>query len=114
MTMQDAVQVSVQKNSALPAVFSLLGDKSALGILAVLEAGPQRFTAIHDALGGSTKTTSSRLKILEEQGFLTRTMYAEIPPRTVYGLTQKGEEFLDLLRGIAEWDVAWANISTEN
>lgn len=114
MTMQDALQIAVEKNAVPATVLSLLGDKVAVGILTALESGPQRFTALHDSLGGSTKTTSSRLKILEDQGFLTRTMYAEIPPRTVYGLTQKGEEFLDLLRGIAEWDAAWANVPTEN
>jgi DNA-binding HxlR family transcriptional regulator len=40
---------------------------------------------------GSPKTLTERLRILEHQGVLTRTVYAEVPPRVVYELTERGQ-----------------------
>lgn len=45
----------------------------------------------------SAKTLTDRLRALEHQGVLARTACAEIPPRVVYELTEKGRSLRDVL-----------------
>jgi DNA-binding HxlR family transcriptional regulator len=52
---------------------------------------------------GSPKTLTERLRILEHQGVLTRTVHAEVPPRVVYALTERGESFRSVLEAMAAW-----------
>ncbi|MDD9953492.1 MAG: helix-turn-helix domain-containing protein [Candidatus Woesearchaeota archaeon] len=84
----------------------LLGDQTAISLLHALTTA-QRFSQLEQQLHVSTKTLSQRLKLLEEQGLITRTFYPEIPPKTVYQLTTKGKEFLSLLQGLIEWEGSW-------
>jgi DNA-binding HxlR family transcriptional regulator len=52
---------------------------------------------------GSPKTLTERLRILEHQGVLTRTVHAEVPPRVVYELTERGRSFHSVLQAMAAW-----------
>ena len=52
---------------------------------------------------GSPKTLTERLRILEHQGVLTRTVYPEVPPRVVYELTERGHSFRSVLEAMAAW-----------
>jgi DNA-binding HxlR family transcriptional regulator len=52
---------------------------------------------------GSPKTLTERLRILEHQGVLTRTVHAEVPPRVVYALTDRGQSFRSVLEAMAAW-----------
>jgi DNA-binding HxlR family transcriptional regulator len=73
-------------------------------IIRDLLAGPKRFGELRDSLGiGSPKTLTERLRILEHQGVLTRTVHAEVPPRVVYALTERGESFRSVLEAMATW-----------
>jgi DNA-binding HxlR family transcriptional regulator len=73
-------------------------------ILRELMSGPKRFTELRDALAmSSPKTLTERLRILEHQGVLTRTEHAEVPPRVVYALTERGERFRSVLKAMAAW-----------
>ena len=66
--------------------------------------GPKRFGELRDSLQmGSPKTLTERLRILEHQGVLTRTVYAEVPPRVVYELTERGRSFRSVLEAMASW-----------
>jgi DNA-binding HxlR family transcriptional regulator len=44
-----------------------------------------------------------RLRALEHQGILTRTVYAEVPPRVVYRLTEDGESLRVVLEAMLRW-----------
>jgi DNA-binding HxlR family transcriptional regulator len=69
-----------------------------------LLTGPKRFGELRRALGDmSAKTLTDRLRALEAQGVLTRTVYAEIPPRVVYELTERGESLRDVLVAMLRW-----------
>lgn len=62
-----------------------------------------RFSELLKSLEGiSPKTLSLRLKELEEQGIVKRTIYAEVPPRVEYTITDKGKQlepvFIELKR----------------
>ncbi|GAA3988018.1 hypothetical protein GCM10022247_03020 [Allokutzneria multivorans] len=66
--------------------------------------GPKRFTELRAGLPGiSPKTLSARLKRLEETGLVTRTAYAEVPPRVEYELTEAGARLKKVLDTMAEW-----------
>lgn len=73
-------------------------------IIRDLLAGPKRFGELRDSLEiGSPKTLTERLRILEHQGVLTRTVHAEVPPRVVYALTERGQSFRSVLEAMAAW-----------
>jgi DNA-binding HxlR family transcriptional regulator len=82
----------------------VLDGKWSVLIIRDLLAGPRRFGELRDSLEiGSPKTLTERLRILEHQGVLTRTVYAEVPPRVVYELTERGQSFRSVLAAMAAW-----------
>jgi len=69
----------------------------------LLIEGTMRFSDLLKSMDGiSPKTLSLRLKELESQNILSRTVYAEVPPRVEYTLTEKGRRlegvFIELKR----------------
>jgi DNA-binding HxlR family transcriptional regulator len=54
----------------------------------------------------SQKVLASTLRELEENGFVSRTVTHTTPPQVEYALTDLGQEFLDPVRGLADWVVA--------
>lgn len=87
---------------------SVLGGKWKILILWYVTAySVQRFGELQRRLDGITHTTLTRqLRELEEDGFLRRTVYGEVPPRVEYTLTPLGESFAPLLRAMLEWSEA--------
>ncbi|HLX41242.1 MAG TPA: helix-turn-helix domain-containing protein [Ktedonobacteraceae bacterium] len=83
---------------------SLIGDMWTLMIVYNLLSGPRRFGELRDAMGNvSPKTVSQRLKMLEEDGFVDRHAFAEIPPRVEYQLTEKGLALADVINAIGQF-----------
>jgi len=74
-------------------VVSLFGDSCSILIIRDLLQKPQRFTALQQSLGSSTRTLSIKLKKLESEGLIERREYSERPPRVEYKLTRKGAAF---------------------
>jgi len=73
-------------------------------IVRELLGGPLRFTELRGALPGiSAHTLSDRLRRFEEHGLVTRTAYAEIPPRVVYELTDVGLSLRPVLDAMNAW-----------
>ncbi|MGK5533989.1 winged helix-turn-helix transcriptional regulator [Streptomyces sp. URMC 129] len=73
-------------------------------IVRELLSGPKRFGELRTALGTpSAKTLTDRLRVLESQRILTRTVYAEVPPRVVYRLTDEGESLSSVLYAMLTW-----------
>lgn len=73
-------------------------------IVRELMHGPLRFTELKDRLPGiSAHTLTSRLRRFENNGLVTRTAYAEIPPRVVYELTEAGQGLRDVLNAMNTW-----------
>jgi DNA-binding HxlR family transcriptional regulator len=69
---------------------------------------PKRFSELQHGLGISSKTLSKRLKSLEQQGIVSRTLYAQVPLRVEYELTEKGFELKSLFEEIVKWDRKWS------
>lgn len=73
-------------------------------IIEALSSGAMRFTALRDEVGGVTpKVLTQSLRGLEQDGLLTRTVYAQVPPRVDYELTDLGHSLLGPLRANRAW-----------
>jgi DNA-binding HxlR family transcriptional regulator len=82
----------------------LLGDTWTLLIVHNLMGGAKRFGELHTALGNvSPKTLSQRLKMLEKVEFVQRQVFAEIPPRVEYTLTEKGYALVNIIQAMQEF-----------
>ncbi|GAA5206287.1 helix-turn-helix domain-containing protein [Streptomyces thinghirensis] len=83
---------------------TLLNGPWATLIVRELLHGPHRFTELRAALPGiSPHTLTSRLRQFERHGIVTRTTYAEIPPRVEYALTPLGAGLRDVLEAMGKW-----------
>jgi DNA-binding HxlR family transcriptional regulator len=81
-----------------------VADRWTLLVVGVLSEGPQRFSALQAVVVGiSHRMLSKTLRCLLRDGMVTRTAYAEIPPRVEYELTELGWKLIDLARGFADW-----------
>ena len=80
----------------LPIEHALLVLDSKWSTLIIRELlGGRQFGELRKRLDiGSPKTLTERLRILEHQGVLTHTVHAEVPPRVVYELTERGRGLL--------------------
>lgn len=77
--------------------------KWTLTIITMLRLEPRRFNDLKRAGGISQKTLTLTLRELERDGFVTRTMFATIPPRVDYELTALGRELLDLADNLRQF-----------
>ena len=81
----------------------LIGDKWKVLILRDLMDGTKRFGQLKKSIGHVTqKVLTAQLRDMEAQGLLTRKVYAEVPPRVEYTLTETGYSLKPVL------DVMWA------
>lgn len=85
-------------------VLDRVGDQWSLLVLAHLAEQPMRFSVLHRAIGDISKQVLSRtLRKLEEDGLVTRTVYASTPPRVDYALSAMGKSFLGPLKSLMDW-----------
>ncbi|WKK24269.1 helix-turn-helix domain-containing protein [Streptomyces olivoreticuli] len=81
-----------------------LGGKWSVLIILTLASGTRRFSALRDeVVGVSAKVLTANLRDLERDGLVTRTVYAEVPPRTEYTLTPLGASLIEPFLAIQEW-----------
>ena len=82
----------------------LIGDKWKVLILRDLLPGTKRFGELKRSIGNvSQKVLTSNLRSMEESGLLTRKVYAEVPPRVEYTLTETGYSLKTVLDAMAMW-----------
>ena len=85
-------------------VLDRIGDQWSLLVLQALAGGTLRFNALLREVGDISKQMLSRtLKQLECDGFVSRTLYAEVPPRVDYALTALGRSFLQPMAVLVAW-----------
>ena len=92
-------------------VLSRIGDKWSILVLYTLEQhGVLRFNGLKLYIPDiSKKMLSAALKVLEADGLISRKVYAEIPPKVEYTLTERGQTLIPLINNLIEW--ASANIT---
>ena len=86
-------------------VLARLGDKWSLLVIYTLDRSPSmRFGELLRALPDiSQKMLTVTLRMLEEDGFVTRSVYPEIPPRVEYALTERARSLLPHLNALIGW-----------
>ena len=82
----------------------LIGDKWKVLILRDLMNGTMRFGELKKSIGTvSQKVLTAQLRDMEENGLLTRKVYAEVPPRVEYTLTETGYSLKPILDAMWAW-----------
>ncbi|MCA4133251.1 helix-turn-helix transcriptional regulator [Arthrobacter sp. M4] len=85
-------------------IFQRVGDKWASLVIEVLRNGPARFSELRSMVHVVTpKVLTQTLRTLERDGLVTRTVYAQVPPRVDYQLTDLGESLLEPLGLLRQW-----------
>ena len=83
---------------------TLIGDKWKVLILRDLLPGTKRFGELKKSIGSvSQKVLTAQLRDMEERGLLTRKVYAEVPPRVEYTLTDLGYSLKPVLDSMVAW-----------
>lgn len=84
-----------------------IADKWTVLVFCLLEKGPKRFTELQRELGGvSQKVLTQSLRGLERDGLISRTVYAQVPPRVEYELTPLGRTLSTPLASLLDWALA--------
>lgn len=82
----------------------VVGQKWTALIIRDLYSGPKRFSQLEKSVYGvNPRTLCQRLEALEKSGVITKQTFAEVPPRTVYTLTDKGHDLIPVLTAMATW-----------
>lgn len=86
-------------------ILSKISDKWSMLVLIILESnGTMRFNSLQKAIPDiSQKVLTSTLRNLENDGYITRTIYPEVPPRVEYSLTERALTLLPHLNGLIDW-----------
>lgn len=82
----------------------ICGKWSLLVIYVMHKNDSIRFNALNRAIPDiSQKVLTSTLRSLETDGFITRQVYAEVPPRVEYSLTDRARSFMPLVESMIAW-----------
>jgi len=91
-------------------VMALLGDRWTTLLLIVLSIGPWRHAALRRAVARlsaeqkiSQRMLTLKLRALERDGFVLRSISGDVPPRVAYALTPLGEGLAGQARGVVDW-----------
>ena len=98
-----------KSNDNLPAcpvetTLMLIGNKWKVLIIRDLLAGTKRFGELKKSIGKvSQKVLTTQLRDMEEDGLISRKIYAEVPPRVEYSLTELGKSLQPILNAMLQW-----------
>ena len=83
---------------------TLIGDKWKVLILRDLLPGTKRFGELKKSIGNvSQKVLTAQLRTMEDSGLIDRTVYAEVPPKVEYSLTELGRSLKPILDALQNW-----------
>lgn len=87
---------------------TLIGDKWKVLILRDLLTGTKRFGELKKSVGNvSQKVLTAQLRNMEESGLISRKVYAEVPPRVEYSLTELGQSLKPILDSMQAWGIEY-------
>jgi DNA-binding HxlR family transcriptional regulator len=86
----------------------LIGKRWAGAIIWALSEHPHYFAELSQVVPGlSDRLLSRRLRELESEGLVARSVYAGTPPRVSYALTEKGQALQPAIRELSAWAQHW-------
>ena len=105
------VQAALNPDCPIRNVLARIGDKWSLLVIVTLSgARTMRFGALQRAIPDiSQKMLSVTLRTLEEDGYLTRQVYPEVPPRVEYALSSLGESMRPIMDAMEVWGNNYKN-----
>lgn len=109
-----------EKTKELPAcpvetTLTLIGDKWKVLILMDLMPGTKRFGELKKSIDTvSQKVLTAQLRDMEANGLVHREVYAEVPPRVEYSLTELGQSLKPILDAMWNWGEDYKNSVTGN
>lgn len=94
----------VEVCGAMADILNRIGDKWSVMVVGQLTPGTLRFNELRHRIGGiSQRMLTLTLRNLERDGLVTRKVYAEIPPRVEYSLTDLGRTLTEPLDRLWVW-----------
>ena len=94
----------VENCKAVVETLARIGDKWTVMVVGALSQGPIRYNEVRRRVEGiSQRMLTLTLKGLEQDGFVTRTMFPTIPPRVDYELTELGRKLIVPLQALHDW-----------
>ena len=106
-----AAQLPAITECPLTAALNAIGGKWNLICLYWLDSGPRRFNELRRLMPEiSHKVLTETLRSLEDEGLISRTIYAEVPPRVEYAISCHGESVRPLIEAVRVWGhehLAW-------
>ena len=95
----------IQVNCEIEVTLHMIGGKyKPLILYHLCENSPKRFGELFAHVKHiSQKTLTNQLRELEADSLVTRTVFAEVPPRVEYAVTEKGRSLFPILELMCEW-----------
>jgi len=102
------------KIGCIASAMEIIGSKWTALILRDIAAGPRRFSELEKSVGSiNPRTLSQRLDDLERHAIITKQSFGEVPPRTEYTLTRKGQDLIPVLEAMGAWGNKYYDQGTE-
>ena len=96
--------IKVERCETIARIQKILGGKWKIEILYNISKKTRRFGELQRQIGEITQSTlTKQLRELEADGFISRYIYQEIPPKVEYSLTELGQSFVPILDQMKEW-----------
>mgnify|MGYP000142294512 CR=1 FL=1 len=114
---KEKITCSAKELPACPVetTLTLISDKWKVLILRDLLQGTKRFGELKKSIGHvSQKVLTSQLRQMEESGLLTRKVYAEVPPRVEYTLTEVGYSLKPIMHAMWAWGEEYKRRNEQN
>lgn len=100
----------VKYNCSMELTLEIIGGKWKPIIIWYLREDTMRFNELKRKLPNITqKMLTQQLRALEENKLINRKVYAEIPPRVEYALTDYGKSLLPILSNLCDWAKEYTN-----
>ena len=106
----EMAQHGAQRDAPVRTVFGLLGDRWSMLILLLLHIAPFRHAELRrllDRLSAegaiSQRVLTLKLRLLERNGLVARSVSGDVPPKVAYALTDLGGELVGEARGLLGW-----------
>ena len=92
------------RDCASRVILDRIGDRWTVLVVVALAQGRLRFSELRTRIQGITpKVMTQTLRALERDGLITRDVYAEVPPRVEYELTDLGRDLLAPIDAVRIW-----------
>ncbi|MDR3615214.1 MAG: helix-turn-helix domain-containing protein [Candidatus Obscuribacterales bacterium] len=96
--------VNPRLDSPIMSTIAMVSDKWKVLIICKLRENTLRFNELRRELQGVTqRVLTHQLRELEADGLVTRKVFAEVPPRVEYSLTELGRTLIPVLQQLEEW-----------